>query len=117
MTINVEVEYFHGLFLPNAMYPGHTSYEVSHFVPKGVGLKEFELLIYDDWGNLIWQTTALDANGRPTEAWDGTYEGEPVQQDAYVWKVTAIFIDESVWEGKEYKEKKFKKAGTVTVIR
>ena len=117
MTINVEVEYFHGLFLPNAMYPGHTSYEVSHFVPKGVGLKEFELLIYDDWGNLIWQTTALDANGRPTEAWDGTFEGEPVQQDAYVWKVTAIFIDESVWEGKEYKEKKFKKAGTVTVIR
>jgi len=117
MTIVVDVDYFHGLFLPSAIYPGHSSYEVSHFVPKGVGLKEFELLIYDDWGNLIWETTALDANGRPTEAWDGTFNGEPVQQDAYVWKVTAVFIDESVWEGKEYKKKKFKKAGTVTVIR
>jgi hypothetical protein len=68
-------------------------------------------------GNLIWQTTALDAQGRPTESWDGTFNGQPVQQDSYVWKVTGIFIDESVWEGKEYKKGKFRKAGTVTVIR
>ncbi len=115
--MNVDVIFLNGLFLANAMYPGHSNYEVSHFVPKGVNLKEFELLIYDDWGNLIWSTTALDANGRPTEAWDGTYNGEPVQQDAYVWKVTAVFRDDAIWEGKEYGNKRFKKAGTVTVIR
>ena len=115
--MNVDVIFLNGLFLANAMYPGHSNYEVSHFVPKGVNLKEFELIIYDDWGNLIWSTTALDANGRPTEAWDGTYNGEPVQQDAYVWKVTAVFRDDAIWEGKEYGNKRFKKAGTVTVIR
>lgn len=117
ITIEVDVDFFNGLYLPNAIYPGHSDFEVSHFIPKGVGLKEFELLIYDDWGNLIWQTTALDADGRPKESWDGTFNGEQVQQDAYVWKVTAVFLDESAWEGKEYKKGKYKKAGTVTVIR
>lgn len=113
----IEVDFFNGLFIPNAMYPDHGDYEVSHFVPKGVGLKEFQIQIYDDWGNLIWESTALDANGRPTEAWDGTYKGEPVQQDAYVWKVTARFLDDSIWEGKEYEKGVLKRAGTVTVIR
>jgi hypothetical protein len=111
------VDFFYGLFIPNAMNPGHSDFEVANFIPKGVGLKTFELLIYDDWGNLIWQTTALDANGRPTEYWDGTFNGEPVQQDAYVWKVTATFLNERVWEGKEYPKGKLKRAGTVTVIR
>lgn len=117
MSMTIDIEFFNGLYLPNAIYPGHENYQISHFIPKGVGLKEFELLIYDDWGNLIWETHALDAQGRPTESWDGTFNGQPVQQDSYVWKVTAIFIDESAWEGKEYKKGKFRKAGTVTVIR
>jgi hypothetical protein len=59
----------------------------------------------------------LDELGRPVEGWDGTYRGEPVQQDAYVWKISATFLDESIWEGKEYPKGKIKKSGTVTVIR
>lgn len=113
----VEVDFFYGLFIPNAISPGHSNFEVANFIPKGVGLKTFELLIYDDWGNLIWQTSALDANGRPTEYWDGTFNGVPVQQDAYVWKASATFLNERVWEGKEYSKGKLKRSGTVTVIR
>jgi PKD repeat protein len=113
----VAVDFFYGLFIPNAMSPGHSDFEVSNFIPKGVGLKTFELLIYDDWGNLIWSTTALDADGRPTEYWDGTFRGEPVQQDAYVWKATATFLNEKVWEGKDYNKGVLKRSGTVTVIR
>ncbi len=113
----VAVDFFYGLHIPNAMSPGHTDFEVANFIPKGVGLKTFELLIYDDWGNLIWSTTALDENGRPTEYWDGTYKGVPVQQDAYVWKCTASFMNSDVWEGKKYPKGKVKRAGTVTVIR
>lgn len=113
----ISVDFFFGLYIPNAVYPGHSDFEVSHFIPKGVGLKTFELLIYDDWGNLIWSTTALDADGRPTESWDATFNGVPVQQDAYVWKATATFINEQVWEGKEYPKGKIKRSGTVTVIR
>jgi large repetitive protein len=113
----LEVEFFYGLFIPNAMSPGHSDFGVANFIPKGVGMKNFELLIYDDWGNLIWSTNALDADGRPTEYWDGTFNGEPVQQDAYVWKATATFLNEKVWEGKEYPNGRLKRSGTITIIR
>jgi len=113
----VTVDFFYGLFIPNAISPGHFEFEVANFIPKGVGLATFELLIYDDWGNLIWETRALDADGRPTEYWDGTFRGVPVQQDSYVWKASATFLNYRVWEGKEYGNKKLKRSGTVTVIR
>lgn len=117
LTKPVIVEFFSGLYFPNAMYPGHTSFDVANFVPKGVGLKTFEVSIYDDWGNLIWQSTDLDADGRPTGYWDGTFNNVPVQQDAYVWKAVATFLDETLWQGKEYPDGKFRASGTVTVLR
>lgn len=113
----VIVDFFNGLFVPNAIYPGHPDFGVANFLPKGVGLATYEVLIYDDWGNLIWESTALDADGRPTGFWNGTFNGEPVQQDAYVWKVSATFLDTKAWRGKEYPGGKFKRSGTVTVIR
>lgn len=117
MTVLIHNDLLQGLYVPNAVYPDHSSYEVSHFLPKGIGLKEYHIQIYDDWGNLIWESTALDEFGRPAEGWDGTYKGAPTQQDAYVWKISARFLDGSVWEGKEYSNRKIKRSGTVTVIR
>jgi hypothetical protein len=117
LTRKIEVDFYKGLFIPNAMYLGHQDYEVSHFVPKGVGLATYEISIYDDWGNLIWRSNAIDEAGRPTEAWDGTYKDQYVQQDSYVWKVDATFKDSSVWEGKEYEPSIYKRSGTVTVIK
>ena len=111
------VEFFSGLFVPNAIYPDHPAFGVANFLPKGIGLATYEILIYDDWGNLIWESQALDAQGRPSEYWDGTFNGVRVQQDAYVWKITATFIDTKAWRGKEYEGGKFRKSGTVTVIR
>ena len=113
----IQVDFFKGLYVPNAMYLAHHDFEVSHFVPKGVGIKEYQLLIYDTWGNVIFETTKLDEHGRPVDAWDGYYMGVPVQQDAYVWKITALFRDESIWPGKEYDKGVIKMSGTVTVIR
>ena len=117
ITRLITVDYYKGLHVANAMNPGHPDFEVSHFLPKGVGLYSYRLTIYDDWGNLIWETTALDGYGRPTEGWDGTYKGEPVQQDAYVWKIEATFMTSEQWDGKQYPDGRFKRAGTVTVIR
>jgi large repetitive protein len=113
----IEIDFYKGLHVPNALYPGHPVFEVSHFLPKGVGLFSYHITIYDDWGNLIWQSTALDSYGRPTEAWDGTYKEVPVQQDAYVWKIEATYLSSDTWEGKLYPDGKIKRSGTVTVIR
>jgi PKD repeat protein len=111
------VQFFSGLFVPNAIYPDHPAFGVANFLPVGIGLATYEVLIYDDWGNLIWESRALDAQGRPIEYWDGRFNGERVQQDAYVWKITATFINTKAWRGKEYEGGIFRKSGTVTVIR
>jgi PKD repeat protein len=113
-TINVD--YFGGLFVPNAIQPSSPHYEVSHFLPKGVGLKTYHISIWDDWGNLIWESEALE-NTRPVEAWDGTFNGVPLQQDAYVWKVDATFVDEQVWQGMLYPNGFYRASGTVTIVR
>jgi PKD repeat protein len=123
----IEVEFFHGLFIPATMYPGHDTFGVANFVPIGVGIKEFEILVYDDWGNLIWKSTALDADGRPSEYWNGLYDGNvnengigsglPVQQDAYVWKATATFLDGSIWQGCPDVKGNISTSGSLTVIR
>jgi large repetitive protein len=112
----VIVDFPHGLFIPTAIHPGNSDYNLSHFIPKGLGLKEYEIMIFDDWGNLIWSSTALDPEGRPTEVWDGKYMGEIVQQDAYVWKVRAVFYGGEVWEGNDINRGKVKRSGTITVL-
>ncbi|HRE97817.1 MAG TPA: hypothetical protein PK637_13695 [Flavobacteriales bacterium] len=98
------------------MYPGHPDFGVAHFIPTGVGLKSFRVSIYDDWGNLIWECSDI-VDTRPACAWDGTFNGAPVQQDAYVWKIEAFFLDESLWVGQLYPNGLYRAAGTVTVIR
>ena len=112
------VNFRKALFVPNAMYVGHPDFEVSHFVPKGTGLETYHIEIFDTFGNVIWESDALDDEGKPTGAWDGTFKGITVEQDVYVWKVEATYKDETPWEGKYYwDEDVMRKTGTVTVIR
>jgi PKD repeat protein len=113
----IQVMYFKGLFFPNVLSYGHNNYELGHFIPKGVGLRTFYVGVYDTWGNLMWECRELDADGRPLCAWDGTYQGKPVPQDAYVWRAEATYLDESLWEGQEYPTGILRASGTVTVLR
>ena len=119
MTQELYVKFDKGLHVPNAIYPGHSSYGVSHFSPVAIGLKKYHVMIFDMYGNLIWESTKIDLEGKPTESWDGTFNGVPLQQDVYIWKVAATFKDDDDWDGKEYPDESFKihKTGTVTLIR
>ena len=79
---------------------------------------EYHIEIFDTFGNIIWESKSIDDEGKPTGSWDGTYNGVPVEQDVYVWKIQAKFKDNSSWEGREYEdETELFKTGTVTVIR
>jgi gliding motility-associated-like protein len=101
ITPGLYVDYFRGLYVPNALTPNSSTNETSFFLPKGKSLKEYQLQIFDKWGGLLWGTTKLDNTGKPAIGWDGTSRGVPVPQGTYVWKIHAIFSDGTVWQGKD----------------
>jgi len=110
--VNVELETT--LFVPNAMGIGEVG-EASIFLPKGTGIAEYHLWIFDNWGNLLWESTALE-NGSPAEGWDGVYKGATVPQGSYVWKINATFVDGEIWDGQDFTNGKHGNSGTVTVL-
>jgi PKD repeat protein len=113
----VTVDYFQGLYVPNAFIPSSQFIDLQTFLPRGKSLKEYHIQVYNTWGTLLWESTELDQFGSPSEGWDGTYNGEPCQQDTYVWKVQATFRNGSIWGGKKYPTGEIKPTGTISLIR
>ncbi len=113
---DVVVELFKGLFVPNAITPGYGEPATRIFTPKGFNLKNYHMQVFDTWGNLLWETSLLN-DGHPAESWDGSYKGKLLQQDVYVWKCSATFLDNSVWKGMKYADGSRKPEGTITILR
>ncbi len=66
------------VYLPNAFAPKGVNSEFRP-VTVFVGSEGYEFLIYNRWGQLIFQT------GEPGVGWDGKYNGDYVPQDVYVY--------------------------------
>jgi len=110
--LNVELQTH--LYVPNAMGVGQEG-EAGLFLPKGTGIAEYHVWVFDNWGNQLWESTAL-INGSPAEGWDGSYKGKYVPQGSYVWKINATFIDGEIWDGQEFSNGKKGNSGTVMVM-
>jgi len=108
---------FRGLFVPNAFAPTTLVNEVRLFKPVGINLKEYQITVFDTWGHVLWESSALDKYGSPIEGWNGTYKNELMPQGTYMWKISATFEDGSVWQGSDNGKGKGKTIGTVTLIR
>ena len=67
-------------FAPNVFTPGQA--DNNRFVITGTGTRQLSLSIYNRQGLLVFTTD------RPEEGWDGTSEGRPCPQGAYVWHLT-----------------------------
>ena len=76
----------YAIYVPNAFTPNNNDGLNQTFLPMGVGIDpdNFEMLIFDRWGDVIFKTT--DVN----KGWDGrANNGDKVAQiDTYVWKIT-----------------------------
>ncbi|MEI6748980.1 MAG: PKD domain-containing protein [Bacteroidota bacterium] len=122
-TDTVRTDYhllFKGLFIPNAFAPTSPFSTARYFKPIGINLLSFKIEVFDTWGNVLWHSVKLDEFGRPTESWDGTYQGQLLPQDVYVWKAQAVFRDGTIWNSQDvgtYKGVSDKPYGTVTLIR
>ncbi|MFN3341755.1 MAG: gliding motility-associated C-terminal domain-containing protein [Flavobacteriales bacterium] len=70
------------VYVPNAFTPdGDGINDVFMPVLTGLNPEHFELLIFNRWGEVIYQTN------NPTKGWDGRSKGVMSKQDVYVWKI------------------------------
>ena len=105
------------LYVPNAMAPDSDG-EEAIFLPKGQGLETYSCMVFDRWGNLLWQTDKLDPiTANPVEGWDGTFKGEPVPPGVYIWRIDATFANGVIWRGEGYNESIKTNTGTITILR
>ncbi|HET6227559.1 MAG TPA: T9SS type B sorting domain-containing protein [Bacteroidia bacterium] len=85
VTAPVVIEDIFTFYIPNTFTPNEDNYN-DLFLPKGVGIDEsdYQFLIFDRWGNLIWSTKIWG------QGWNGVVKNhsEMAQIDTYVWKVS-----------------------------
>ena len=83
-------------------------------MPKGKSLIEYNLQIFDKFGNLLWENNEINpSDGSPLIGWDGTSNGSILPKGTYIWKIYAKFIN-GPWEGIDGNNTK---SGTVYLIR
>lgn len=89
-------------FAPNTFTPDGDEFNQT-WKPEILGIDkyEFELLIFNRWGQLIWE------NNDPSVGWDGTFNGNIVE-GSYVWKALVKNL---------YNDGRKTFTGTVTIIK
>jgi len=87
-------------FVPNAFTPDGDG-KNDYFAGDGVGVKEYEMRIFNRWGQIIYHSVGK------RDSWDGRANGIMSPNGVYVWKILLTGYD-----GTEYK-----KTGHVSLIR
>ncbi len=107
-TDSVEVNIFcqPTIYVPNSFTPNGDGRN-DYFQAYGENIVEFEMFIFDRWGQLIFHSEEMNL------AWGGTYDGTPVQQDVYVWKIKYRY--QQSFEGPMSSKKEL--TGHVTLLR
>lgn len=77
-TITVEPDF--NLFVPNAFTPNDDG-ENDVFVPKGTGIIKYRLVIFDRWGENVFETDDF------SKGWDGSFKGKLCKSEVYTWYI------------------------------
>ncbi len=98
--VDIVVKGYSTLYVPNAFTPnGNGLNDVFHVYSTNI--EKFNMLIYNRWGNLLFETN--DVN----KAWDGRFNDELVPEGIYVYSIQAMGYDKVF----------HRKLGSVTVLR
>lgn len=99
-TVIIEPEF--EFYIPNAFTPNDDGKNDS-FSAKGVFIKQYEMMIFDRWGNLIFVSDDIN------KGWDGkiNHGTEIALQDVYVYSITVI----------DFKKEEYFYKGIVTLLR
>ena len=91
------------LFAPNSFTPdGNEFNENWRVFIQGIALQEFHLIIYNRWGEILFES--FDPEG----VWDGTYGGKLVPEGTYVWTIHAMDAEN---------DKKYEFNGHINVLK
>ncbi|MES2285827.1 MAG: PKD domain-containing protein [Bacteroidota bacterium] len=102
-TVIVEGDFV--FYIPNAFTPNGDGIN-DYFFGTGIGIIEYDLWIFDRWGNMIFHGDEIPAEN---SKWNGRVNSgkEEAQIDVYVWKVT---LKDMFGNGHKY-------IGTVTLVK
>ena len=71
------------IFVPNTFTPdGNELNNTWNIIASGIDIMEFNVLIFNRWGELIWESKDVSVG------WDGTYLNRKVKSDIYTWKLS-----------------------------
>ncbi|MBW6483437.1 MAG: PKD domain-containing protein [Vicingaceae bacterium] len=70
------------IYIPNAFTPSGDKVN-DFFFASGYGITQLETLIFDRWGEIIFEGYQLDSK------WDGTYKGTFAKTEVYTYKIRA----------------------------
>jgi gliding motility-associated-like protein len=82
------------IFVPKAFTPNNDSNN-DFFIIRGVNIVELEFVVWSRWGEKVYQTTDVNAQG-----WDGTYKGAELTPDSYAWYARVRCGNGAVYENK-----------------
>jgi len=68
------------IFVPNVFSPNDDGHN-DIFKPRGTEPFEYEMRIYDRWGNLVFESKVID------EGWDGTFKGKIMNSGVFVYYI------------------------------
>jgi gliding motility-associated-like protein len=78
---------FCNIIMPTAFTPNADGLNDIFKVKYPFPVKEFHLMVYNRWGNKVFETNKIN------EGWDGNYKGEPSIQGSYVWVISFVDIN------------------------
>ncbi|MBL0358691.1 MAG: PKD domain-containing protein [Chitinophagaceae bacterium] len=77
------------VFIPNLFSPNHDGVN-DVFYPRGRGVYKIKkLAIFSRWGEMVFEKTNFNSND-PSVGWDGTFRGERLTTDVFVYVVELI---------------------------
>ena len=102
LWVDIDQCSFDGIYIPNSFTPGTLDGVNDVFKAVGNNIERMKMYIFNRWGEAIHEIHNINGS------WDGTYLGEPCQEDVYVWFLEFKF------EGNDFDEEL---RGHVTLIR
>ena len=70
------------IYIPNSFSPDNNEHNQTWFiVAEGISVQNFTLMIFNRWGQLIWESNDIRVG------WDGTYKNKNVPDGTYTYKI------------------------------